>query len=662
MIGRPAEILRHLEPGAATDAELLARFLRRDEDAFPLLVRRHGPTILAVCRRITRHNQDAEDAFQAAFLVLAKKAAAIRDPQRLGNWLYGVAVRVSRRARHAALRRRAREVPSVNVPEPPARGSEPDSELGAILHEELAKLPALYREAILLCDLRGATRAEAAKALGIAEGTLSSRLAAGRQKLAERLSRRGVALAASAIPAALADGASAALPDSLLAKTCTLVAGWQAGATIPAAVLRLTRGGFSMRLTILAGAMTAAFAATGLVMASLPQDSPPSDPPKPQAAAKATPVAAAPETVGPRFTTEPRLSHAVDFPIKDVEGIVWSQAGDAVALQGWKEKVRTVGANRQQYGGPEAIIYRIGDKKTLFSEIQPGAPFALLGFTSNGKEVITAFNEDDLISGRHQLQYWKLTHGAYAELQLDRSVDLRVEHLQNYAFAANGKSFRTSSNVSPQSDGGCPIQVREISTETGKTVRTVLKTKEPYEYYQLAANGKRLAAVDAEGGIDVWDLGTGMKESTPRTRADVKSFLKDRPASNKKDGGVPWTLLQFSPDSRLLLIVDFQGARIYDTEKREFTPKLEGSSLLRPSMDVVSISTNNQLLAINASYGPDSNQEPPGLSIWDLKTGKLLKQWGRSATFAWSPTAPVLAILEANGQNTRLGLWDFAAE
>src|SRR6185437_9154280 len=132
------------------------------------------------------------------------------------------------------------------------------------------------------------------------------------------------------------------------------------------------------------------------------------------------------------FTTEPRLSHAVDLPIQNVENIVWSPGGDAVALQGSVPNARGFGfkgADKMQ-SGPEAIIYRIGDKKALLSWIQPGAPFALLGFTPNGKEVITAFNEDNLISGRHQLQYWKLVPGAATQLDLDRSVDLRVEHLK----------------------------------------------------------------------------------------------------------------------------------------------------------------------------------------------------------------------------------------
>src|SRR6185437_5499733 len=255
---RPVDILRHLEPDAAADAELLARFLRRDEAAFALLVRRHGPMILGVCRGITRHTDDAEDAFQAVFLILAKKAGSVRDPHLLGNWLYGVAARVAQKARRGSARRRAREVQTVNAPEPLALPVEVDDELGAVIHEELAKLPAKFREPIVLCDLRGITRTEAAHALGIAVGTLHSRLSAGREKLARQLNRRGIAMAAAMVPAALTDGAVAAgLPDSLLAKTCGLVAGWQAGAAVPAPVLRLTHGVFPMRMTLLVGMMGA---------------------------------------------------------------------------------------------------------------------------------------------------------------------------------------------------------------------------------------------------------------------------------------------------------------------------------------------------------------------------------------------------------------------
>src|ERR1700759_1381057 len=113
--GRPSEILRQLEECKTPDRELLARFVRdRDQSAFAELVRRHGPVVLGVCRRVTGHPQDAEDAFQAVFLILARKAAAIRNPDLLGNWLYGAAVRVAQTARRSSTRRRAREV-SVNA-------------------------------------------------------------------------------------------------------------------------------------------------------------------------------------------------------------------------------------------------------------------------------------------------------------------------------------------------------------------------------------------------------------------------------------------------------------------------------------------------------------------------------------------------------------------
>ena len=195
----PAELLRRLDQAGPSDRELVARFVaQHDHGAFEELVRRHGPVVFGVCRRVTGHSQDAEDAFQAVFLVLARKARRIGNPDLLGNWLYGVAVRVARKARRSAARRLAREVQVTTMPEPPdIRGLTPPgspSDFEPILDEELAALPAWYRDAILLCDVRGVSREEAAMLLGVPEGTLSSRLANGRKKLAARLTRRGIAL------------------------------------------------------------------------------------------------------------------------------------------------------------------------------------------------------------------------------------------------------------------------------------------------------------------------------------------------------------------------------------------------------------------------------------------------------------------------------------
>src|SRR5262245_326915 len=192
--------LARREGGGLSDAELLGRFLaRQDEAAFEVLVRRHGAMVLGVCRRVLGHAQDAEDAFQATFLVLVRRAAAIRKRDSVGNWLYGVAYRTSLEARAAAARRHATERQVSTMPEPAVGPAEPLGDLRAVLDAELARLPEKYRAALVLCDLQGHARREAARQLGVPEGTLSSRLAAGRRLLADRLARRGISLSLAAL-------------------------------------------------------------------------------------------------------------------------------------------------------------------------------------------------------------------------------------------------------------------------------------------------------------------------------------------------------------------------------------------------------------------------------------------------------------------------------
>ncbi len=173
--------LRHSAP-AASDAELLRRFLRsRDEVAFEALVRRHGAMVLAVCRRELRNLHDAEDAFQATFLVLVRRAASVRPANMLGNWLYGVAQRTAMQARRNIIRRRDKERAAL----PRTSATAEDSvELAATIDQELARLPDKLRAAIVLCDLEGRTRRDVARSLGLAEGTVASRLARGRVLLA----------------------------------------------------------------------------------------------------------------------------------------------------------------------------------------------------------------------------------------------------------------------------------------------------------------------------------------------------------------------------------------------------------------------------------------------------------------------------------------------
>jgi RNA polymerase sigma factor (sigma-70 family) len=178
------------------DAELLSRYvLHQDATAFDALLRRHGPMVLGVCRRLLRDEHDTEDAFQATFLILIRKANKIRDPAKLGNWLYGVAVHTAVRARAARALRRAKEA-QVLPCEP--RAEPPWSHLLPLLDQELERLPQKYRLAVVLCDLQGRTRKEVARELGCPEGTVASRLARARGLLARRLARLGVTVGSGA--------------------------------------------------------------------------------------------------------------------------------------------------------------------------------------------------------------------------------------------------------------------------------------------------------------------------------------------------------------------------------------------------------------------------------------------------------------------------------
>jgi RNA polymerase sigma factor (sigma-70 family) len=219
-----------------SDAELWGRYVRAGEEfAFEALLRRHGPMVLGVCRRLLGNEQDAEDAFQATFLVLIRKAASLRTPQTLANWLHGVARRTALEARRLTVQRRAREaalLPRVVQPD------DPDEEIRFVLDQELGRLAEKYRTAIVVCDLEGKSRKEAAQLLGWAEGTVASRLARGRGLLAKRLARRGLAGVLGA--AAWADAAApACVPYRLLVATTTAVSQY---GMLSATVAALTKG------------------------------------------------------------------------------------------------------------------------------------------------------------------------------------------------------------------------------------------------------------------------------------------------------------------------------------------------------------------------------------------------------------------------------------
>jgi RNA polymerase sigma factor (sigma-70 family) len=268
---------------------LLERFLaQREEAAFEELVRRHGPMVLGVCRRVLANEHDVEDAFQATFLVLVRKAASIKPPDLVGHWLYGVAYRTAVRARALYARRRARELAMRRVTEE-APGAWQD--VLPLLDQELTGLPEKYRIPVVLCDLQGKSRKEVAGVLGLSEGTLSSRLARARALLGRRLSRRGVTLAGGELAALVAaNGASAGVPAHLLfstTKAALLVAAGHATTAmcVSLQVAALTDGVLSTMffaklktMAVLCAVAAVAIGAGGLVYQAHAGKGDPSDP------------------------------------------------------------------------------------------------------------------------------------------------------------------------------------------------------------------------------------------------------------------------------------------------------------------------------------------------------------------------------------------------
>lgn len=244
-----------------TDAELLDRFVaRRDAAAFEAIVRRHGPMVFGVCRRILLNEADAEDAFQATFLVLVRKAPSVRPRSQLGNWLYGVAHNTALKAKAMSRKRRAKERESASARPGPA--DERWARLQELLDEELSRLPHKYRVPIVLCDLQGQPLKEAALHLGWPQGTVASRLSRGRNLLARRLSRRGLAVSGGGLGVLLAQtAASAGVPPALVNSTLEVVPRLAASLQVAALAEGVVKAMFLTKLKVVTAVLVVVAAA-----------------------------------------------------------------------------------------------------------------------------------------------------------------------------------------------------------------------------------------------------------------------------------------------------------------------------------------------------------------------------------------------------------------
>ncbi|OJW03213.1 MAG: hypothetical protein BGO49_00120 [Planctomycetales bacterium 71-10] len=385
-------LLESGEVGGLPDGRLLERFVTGDgataEVAFAALVDRHGPMVWRACRAILADPNDADDAFQATFLVMVRRARSLWARESLGPWLLQVARRTSMRARSLAQRRRLREFTAAGL-KPRLAAEPPPDELGAAIHEEVGRLPERYREVVVLCLLEGLPDSQVATRLGWPLGTVHSRLARGREKLRRGLTRRGLAPAVAALASSRAptEAASAAVPARLIEATVRsasrLASLGLRDAALPAAVAALTEG--VLRMTWIATIQSAALslAAVGCVaVAALasPGEEQEAPDPAPKAGSQEIPNPPAAETPIPTSSVVDvvvRSASRPDSPVRSLGTVVASTPEASFVLTSFNGvEIAADSAGKSQVRGEIRVAGVVGESV----DVEPTSRLALLRF------------------------------------------------------------------------------------------------------------------------------------------------------------------------------------------------------------------------------------------------------------------------------------------
>jgi RNA polymerase sigma factor (sigma-70 family) len=468
-----------------SDGQLLEGFAqRREEAAFETLVERHGPMVLGVCRRVLHQTHDAEDAFQATFLALARKADSIKT-ESVGGWLYRVAYRLAIRLKARAARLTAEELPTVPLP-----GSEPLvqaawRELCAVLDEELGRLPAKFRAPLVLCYLRGNTHEEAAEELGWPLGTVRSRLARARELLRVHLKRRGLVLSVSALATLLAaDLACAAVSPALLASTCRhAVSG---ASTVPAHIAALAgqAGTSASSWSLVAGTITlAGLLAVALAMwSALPQPGPVPDP-------VSEPLPAVPAPAAPTDSPYP-TAPANDAP-----------AGPLVKanlVQTWNElAVNTVTLSK--------------DGRILGASL-PEKGIALYD-TTTGKAIESEVFRNEHV-GTFRLTFHEQLPAVVAACEETVRLEVVDKSKPQVKFAiqrAAVKALAVTLDGSTVASGGADQNLYTWQAATGMGLNQTNAHRAEVFWVTFAPDGKKLASVGGDNTVRVWDVATGQQ-------------------------------------------------------------------------------------------------------------------------------------------------------
>jgi len=599
-----------------SDGALLERFIAQgDQQAFAASLQRHGPMVLGVCRRMLADTGLADDTFQATFLVLVRKARSIVPRERVGNWLYGVAVRLSLKCRVQAAQRREGPQEIHDVPTPDTTAQVVWRDLQGVLDYEIERLPDKYREPFVLTYIQGKTCTEVARELGCPEGTVFGRLARARERLRFRLERRGIALSAAALSTFLADqslsaAVSQVLSDATLQAASAMAAGkLLAGGAVSATIAVLVKGAIRdtsvkrIKLTALVVLFIGMFSAgTALTLhLALAAKSPPAP-----VGSAAEPVKAVPDPLEDplppgaiaRLGTS-RFRH--DRPLSFVEcaadgkriagvdalgGIsVWeAQTGKRLARlearppQGFMERVVLLPDGKStacQLAGSVRVL-DLHSGKELF-EVGGIMPYPGVQATSpDGSILVThdseggddpkargervAADADQPTPLKHTIHLWDARTGK----ELRTLVDQRLLA----AFTPDGKTLATR---------GPSMDIQLWNPATGKQIgKLAIKEGNSISALSFSPDGKRLAlqVVDAETGgnrliftlmLQVWDVAAARKLRQPVERAKLRGISQ-------------FTHLSFSPDGAGLwsIIPGEAAARLFDIDSGEERARIEG--------------------------------------------------------------------------------------
>ncbi len=537
---------------AQTDAQLLDRFtVHCDQAAFEALVRRHGPMVLRACQRLGLQTHDAEDVFQATFVLLTRKAASVARMDSIGGWLHGVAYRVALRARTGARKRGAKEERCDDIPGKATAGGEATSnDLRPMLDEELGHIAEKYRAPLVLCYLEGRSTAEAAQQLGCPRGTVLSRLSRGRDQLRSRLARRGLAFSAGALGVALAqETATAAVPSLATTATVQAAALLNGGNALPAGVLSAQACGLAdMAARAMAWAKIRLWAKVLLILTTVSIAVSLLTPPKEEtwqfAGAFGTmdtnppPVLFAPEGRAIAFSGNAGMLRMRDLDVRN--GVSPDPSVPyALAFSPDRRTLATVGSDNI---GPTVVLRRRDTMRVLHELRVPNGFLIVAAFSSDGR-LIAASGSSPGFGAAGSVKIWDVASGR------ELLTLAGAKYCQTLMFSPDAKTLATSCGVV---DGKAILwdvatgQERErIEAEPGGANAGVQCAVYSPDGQTLALGGVR--------AIRLWDVKTRRVRHTLSGHEQLVAFLA------------------FSPDGRTLASA---GGRAFPGEVRLWEPEM----------------------------------------------------------------------------------------